>query len=352
MWGLLWKQASKQQRIKCEWRGECDGSRGARGGSLAAQEKPRERGSLEFHLLIRGFAWSRKQSGAREFPVQGPRSPSAGERLGLRPCAGAAAPLAPAWSFHRTAEPRCRPAAAPHRTASSRSHSGSPSSGRNPPAPRRACCECTEPGSSPLSGPGAAAAGSWLRSTSPESPSSPLWPSPAATHGAHLGLRYRQCRSPASAASACCGGLIFSKSFLFSEGLSLAACPHPGPSRPLLGKSREAPSGCSWQAPPRRAASCSGWRQAPAQMQIRFSFPRPRVAPARLPNDEFHVAEVKDAFPAVTHSWHCRRAGQEPLTVRADAVPGTDGSARTLATSVGRSPVVCSPSWVQMCVCG
>lgn len=74
-----------------------------------------------------------------------------------------------------------------HRIASSRSRSGSPSSGRNPPAPRQAYCECTEPGGSPLSGPGAAAAGSLLRSPSPEGPLSPRWPSAAAAHGARLG---------------------------------------------------------------------------------------------------------------------------------------------------------------------
>lgn len=54
--------------------------------------------------------------------------------------------------------------------------------------------------------------------------------------------------------------------------------------------------------PAASAASCSGWRQ----VQSGFSFPWLVIAPARLPNYQFHVPEARDAFPAVAHSW---RAG-------------------------------------------
>lgn len=178
-----------------------------------------------------------------------------------------AAALCPYRTPSARGAPAHLPACPSHRTASSRSRSGSPSSGRSPPAPRQACCGCIPPGGSPLSGPRAAAAGSLLRSPSPECPLSPPWPSAAATHGAYPEQR----RSPPSASNAGCRRLIFSKRFLFSKGLSFPTCPHPTRLTPCWRKSRATRARISWQG--QTALLLPALADVRPQMQIRFSFP-------------------------------------------------------------------------------
>lgn len=140
--------SERWQEIEGDQRKNCKRLRRVRGRNLAAQE-PQKSG-------IPPVFEKQNQTGAREFPVYRmcaaerweawgtARSPPEARVLPARP-KSAAVPVPPR-------QPRRHPTCpmAPHRIASSRSRSSSPSSGRSPPAPRRACCGCRAPRPSPL----------------------------------------------------------------------------------------------------------------------------------------------------------------------------------------------------------
>lgn len=137
------------------------------------------------------------------------RSPPEPRVLPARPEGAAVpAPHGPATG------PGTPPAPSPHRIASSRSRSSSPSSGRSPPAPRRACCGCRAPGPSPLGGRAAAAAGPWLRGPCPVPALCPHC-GPSAAHGAAR-------PGTAAAGSVALRPLLFSRRASSSPG----RCPH------------------------------------------------------------------------------------------------------------------------------
>lgn len=148
--------SEKWQEIQWDWRGKCEGLWGVRERSLASREEPRYHGSLAFHLCLK----NKTRLVPGNSLLTGYALPSAGKSGGQREVSPnqhvpnallSLCPHGPATGSG-SASPVATPPAPcpPHRIASSRSRSSNPSSGRSPPAPRRACCGCTAPGPSPL----------------------------------------------------------------------------------------------------------------------------------------------------------------------------------------------------------